>query len=106
YAVYSAAPSPAASVIIDVHLGTTPGLREVGFGSPRFRDTLAPRFGLELRRPSGEAWRWAARAGYAMLPSPVPRQSGLTTYADATRHQLALGGGYHLGRFGGVDLSV
>jgi hypothetical protein len=109
YAVYSAAPSPAASVVIDVHLGTTPGLREVGFGSPRFRDTLAPRFGLELRRPAGssvETWRWAARVGYAMLPSPVPRQSGLTTYADASRHQLALGGGAHLGRFGGVDLAL
>ena len=106
YAVHSAAPSPTASVVIDVHLGTTPGLREVKFISPRFRDTLAPRLGLELRRPFAEAWRWAARLGYAMLPSPVPRQSGLTTYADASRHQLALGGGYHLGRAAGVDLAI
>jgi hypothetical protein len=36
----------------------------------------------------------------------VPRQSGLTTYADATRHQIAAGGGYHLGKLAGVDLSV
>ncbi len=61
---------------------------------------------MELRRPSAEAWQWAARLGYAVLPSPVPRQTGLTTYADATRHQLALGGGVHLGKLAGVDLAL
>ncbi len=106
YAMYSAAPSPVADVQIAVHLGTTPGLREVSFPSPRFRDTIAPRLGVEIRRPSIEAWRWAARAGYAVLPTPVPRQSGLTTYADATRHQIAVGGGYHLGKVAGVDLAI
>jgi hypothetical protein len=106
YAVWHAAPPPVADVEIAVHLGTTPGLREVTFPSPRFRDTIAPRLGIEIRRPSREAWRWAARAGYAVLPSPVPAQTGFTTYADATRHQLALGGGYHIGKLAGVDLAV
>jgi hypothetical protein len=106
YAFYSAAPSPVADVQVAVHLGTTPGLREVKFVEPRFRDTIAPRVGVELRWPSAEAWRWAARLGYAVLPTPVPRQSGLTTYADATRHQLALGGGIHLGKLAGVDLAL
>jgi hypothetical protein len=105
YAVYSAAPPPVADVTIDVHLGTTPGLREVTFPLPRFRDTLTPRVGLELRLPEDD-WRWAARLGYAMAPSPVPRQGGLTTYADATRHQIAVGGGYRFGRVAGVDLSA
>jgi len=93
-------------VEIAVHLGTTPGLREVTFPSPRFRDTIAPRLGVEIRRPSAEAWRWAARAGYAVLPSPVPTQTGFTTYADATRHQIAIGGGYHIGKLAGVDLAI
>jgi hypothetical protein len=106
YAVYSAAPPPVADVDIEVHLGTTPGLKQVRFPSPRFRDTIAPRLALELRRPSAEEWRWAARVGYAVLPSPVPRQSGLTTYADSTRHQIALGGGYRIGSIAGVDLAI
>lgn len=106
YAVYSAAPPPVADVAIDVHLGTTPGLREVKFPSPRYRDTLSPRVGLELRRPAEGEWRWALRAGYALSPSPLPRQRGLTTYADANRHQLGLGGGYRFGRVLGVELAA
>jgi hypothetical protein len=106
YAIYSAAPPPVADVTLDVHLGTTPGLREVRFIEPRYRDTITPRIALEVRRPVGEPWRWAARVGYALAPTPVPRQSGFTTYADATRHQIAAGGGYHLGRVAGVDLSL
>lgn len=106
YAVWRSAPPPVAEVAIDVKLGTTPGLREVRFPSPRFRDTVAPRLAFEVRWPSPDTWRWAARLGYAVLPSPVPRQSGFTTYADAARHQLAAGGGYHVGKLGGVDLAI
>lgn len=108
YAVYSAAPAPIADVGIDVHLGTTPGLRPARVFEPGFHDTVSPRVGLELRRPgaSDTAWRWAVRAGYARMPSPVPEQKGFTTYLDATRHELAIGGGYHLGRVIGVDLAI
>jgi hypothetical protein len=124
YAVYSAAPPPVADVLIDVKLGITPSQREARFPAPRFRDTVAPRFGVELRRPStakrpasaeprptstrppSSIWRWAARAGYALSPSPVPMQTGFTSYADATRHLIALGGGYHIGRIAGVDLAI
>jgi hypothetical protein len=107
YAVYSAAPAPVADVVIDVHLGTTPGQREARFNEPRFHDTVSPRLALELRRPgsSGE-WRWAARAGYALAPTPVPVQTGFTTYLDANRHTIALGGGYHLGKALGVDFAL
>lgn len=106
YAVYSATPSPSADVSFDVQLGTTPGLQEVRFPAPRLRDTVSPRVALELRRPSAADRRWSARLGYAMLPSPMPRQSGLTSYADANRHQLAIGGGYRFGRLAGIDLSA
>lgn len=124
YAVYSATPPPIADVAIDVKLGITPSQRQARFPAPRFRDTIAPRFGVELRRPYTASrpapaaprppstrpppsiWRWAARAGYALSPSPVPAQTGFTSYADATRHLLALGGGYHIGRIAGVDLTI
>ena len=106
YAVWSAAPPPVADVSIDVALGTSPGLREVKFPLPRFHDTLGARFGLELRRPSHDAWRWAARIGYAVSPSPIPRQTGFTTYADSTRHQIAFGAGYRFGKIAGVTFSV
>jgi hypothetical protein len=152
YAVYSAAPAPVADVVLDVRLGTTPGQREARFVEPRLRDTLSPRFGLEIVRPDTDAppapahscspsplrgtappddgrrrqlselstchchsrgdaagpppWRWSVRAGYVLSPSPLPPQNGFTSYADATRHGLALGGGYRFGRVAGVDLSA
>jgi hypothetical protein len=108
YAVYSASPAPIAEVSIDVHLGTTPGLRAARVFAPGFHDTVSPRVGAELRRPSADdaAWRWAVRAGYARVPSPVPDQQGFTTFLDSTRHEIAIGGGYHLGRLAGVDLAI
>ena len=108
YATYSAAPPPSAEVGIDVHLGTTPGLRAARIFEAGFHDTVSPRVGAELRRPSeGDAvWRWAVRAGYARVPSPVPEQYGFTTFLDSTRHEVAIGGGYHLGRLAGVDLAI
>jgi opacity protein-like surface antigen len=148
YAVWSAAPSPAADVSIEVLLRTSPTLREARFSDPRFRDTISPRFGLELlrgdapaegddapgeRAPPKEArgraappaprdrpvrglfgetmtgaqrWRYALRAGYVLSPSPVPAQTGLTSYADATRHGMALGGAVRVGRWAGVDVAV
>jgi hypothetical protein len=36
----------------------------------------------------------------------VPPQTGFTSYADATRHGISLGGGYNFGRALGVDLSL
>jgi hypothetical protein len=59
--------------------------------------------------PSSEAdppWRWAIRGGYVLAPSPVPPQTGFTSYADATRHGVSLGGGYRFGRALGVELSA
>jgi len=111
---YSAAPPPVANVTLDVRLGTSPGRTEVEFVAPRFLDVLIPRIGLEWASPSGRPGdarknddrriRWAARAGYALEPSPVPHQRGFTSYADATSHSFALGAGLGIGRFWGVDL--
>ena len=115
YAIWRVAPAPVADVTVEVNLGTTPSQREGRFVEPRFRDTISPRLGLELRRPDAsapagapadQAWRWALRAGYVLSPSPVPPQTGFTSYADATRHGITLGGGYRFGEAAGVDLSA
>ncbi len=108
YTFHRATPPPVADVIIDLELGTTPGLREGHFTDPRFRDTLTPRVAVEWRPPIDPPWGWclAARAGYAFLPTPVPKQTGFTTFLDASRHVIAVGGGYHLGKLAGVDFSI
>jgi hypothetical protein len=51
-------------------------------------------------------WRWAVRGGYVLAPSPVPPQTGFTSYADSTRHGISIGGGYNFGRALGVDLAL
>ena len=114
YQQYHDAPAPVANVLLDVHLGTSPGRTEVEFVAPRFRDILVPRIGVEwtsgtgrpgdTRQRNDQRLRWAARGGYELEPSPVPRQTGFTTYADATSHSFALGGGIGIGRYWGVDL--
>ncbi|MEZ4301953.1 MAG: hypothetical protein R3B70_43875 [Polyangiaceae bacterium] len=117
---YSAAPAPVADVSIDVDLSSKPALKEGRFVEPRFRDTLAPKVGVEWRYPSlplpptffgetvraADPWKVAVRAGYAFAPSPVPPQRGFTSYADSSRHTAAIGAAYHLGDVLGVDLSL
>jgi long-chain fatty acid transport protein len=78
----------APDVRILVALGISPPLIETLFPDDDFQDTLAPRASLEWR-----PGRAALRAGYAIEPSPVPPQVGLTSFADNERHVFALGGG-------------
>jgi hypothetical protein len=125
YAAFSAAPAPVADVSIDVALGTSPALRQVRFVEPRFHDTLSPKVGLEWKWPSPalpatffgaeprpadphapEPWKVALRAGYAYVPSPVPPQTGFTSYADAARHMVGVGAAYHFGDVLGIDFGV
>lgn len=120
YAAYSAAPAPIADVDIDVELATSPALKKGRFVQARFRDTLSPKLGLEWRHPAPpmsasffaepsavpDPWRLALRAGYAYAPSPVPAQTGFTSYADAARHAVGLGAAYHFGDVLGVDLTL
>jgi long-subunit fatty acid transport protein len=75
-----------------VALDITPPLVQTDNPPAAFEDTLCGRLGVEYRRPTGRT-DWALRAGYAYLPSPVPEQVGLTSFADNDRHTLALGAG-------------
>jgi hypothetical protein len=70
--------------------------------------TSSPKDAAPARGPvePDPPWRWALRAGYVLAPSPVPAQTGFTSYADATRHGISIGGGYNIGRALGVDLSA
>lgn len=116
YARWSADSSPDASVRLKLHLDVEPGEVIARFVDPRFRDTLSPRLGIEVRvlqLPAGAVRtlpgerppaRLTLRAGWSVSPSPIPRQTGFTSYADATRHDFALGAGYHFGRVWGVEL--
>lgn len=117
---YGASPPPVADVHFDIALGTVPSQFEARFIEPRFRSTLSPRLGLEYKKPLKELqskklddnalgikpWAWVLRGGYAYSPSPVPRQTGLTSYADSNRHTLSAGGGYRLGKALGVEFFV
>lgn len=79
------------------------GLRQPAVPQPaarepmRFRDTLVPRVGLEVTTPLGRH-ALAFRVGYHFDPTPVPAQSGLTNFIDASRHVAALGVGLTLRR--------
>jgi hypothetical protein len=119
YARWSAAPPPSASIRLNLDLAITPQELEARFVAPRFRDTLSPQLGLELRalelpagavaeRSDGERppARLAIRAGWSLNPSPVPNQTGFTSYADSTRQVFTLGAGYHFGRPWGVELQA
>ncbi len=123
YARWSAAPPASATIYLNLDLVTNPSELESRFVDPRFRDTLSPHLGVEIRAlelPRGALEprkrtpgfdgerappRLALRAGWAVTPSPVPRQTGLTSYADSTRNTFALGAGWCFGRVWGVELS-
>jgi hypothetical protein len=74
-----------------VQLAISPPLIQALFPQPRFSDQWVPRVGAELRRHLGR-WDFAGRLGYAFEPSPVPEQTGLTSFADNDRHVLTFGG--------------
>jgi hypothetical protein len=91
-----------ADLRILVELGVSPSLVQALFPADRFRDTWVPRLGVEWRRPFGRRFTAAARAGYAYERSPVPDQTGLTSFADGDQHVIALGGGLQVAHLGDV----
>jgi long-subunit fatty acid transport protein len=79
-------------VRILIALGITPPLVDTLFPPDGFKDTFSPRAGVEWRPTDA----LTVRAGYALEPTPVPSQTGLTSFADNERHVFALGGGLKL----------
>jgi adenylate cyclase len=81
---------------VQVQLAITPPLVEVLFPQPHFNDQWVPRVGAELRRHLSTHLDLAARVGYAYEQTPVPRQTGLTSFADNDRHIVSFGAGLTL----------
>ena len=81
-----------------VALDLTPPLVQTDVPAARFHDTFETRVGVEYRH-AGDKSDYALRAGYAYLPSPVPPQTGLTSFADGDRHELTVGAGVTFARW-------
>lgn len=62
------------------------------------RDTLTPRFGIELR-PTPQ---WVARAGYFYRPTHLPEPRHQGNFLGANAHGISLGGGVAIGDPTGV----
>jgi len=58
---------------------------------PNFHDTFTPRIGVDLLVGNFERIDVNARAGYWYEESPVPLQSGVTSYLDVDRHIFSTG---------------
>jgi hypothetical protein len=78
-----------------IALDLQPPLVSTAVPPASFHDTIEARGGVEYRR-HGARTDWALRAGYAWLPSPVPPQVGLTSFADGDRQMFTAGAGVTL----------
>jgi long-chain fatty acid transport protein len=81
-----------------VALGISPPLVAALFPDDQFKDVWTPRLGAEWKTRVGRA-DFAMRGGYAYEPSPVPSQTGLTSFADNHRHIVGFGVGLTLRAF-------
>lgn len=79
-----------------VDLNTASPLVLTSVPRQRFRDVVVPRAGVEHRRAHGSRLASAWRAGAYYERSPVPDQTGFTSYADNDRVVAALGAGLEL----------
>jgi long-chain fatty acid transport protein len=61
---------------------------------PGFENRLVPRIGIEYRLAVRRRFEAPLRAGYVYEASPVPPQTGNTSFADADRHVLSAGAGF------------
>ena len=82
-----------ADLKVRIGLAIAPALVTPSLPTPRFDDQWIGRLGAEVRRTLTAHLGLAARLGYAYVPSPVPPQTGLTSFADNDRHVIAFGAG-------------
>ena len=79
-------------------LSVAPPIVAAVLPSERFRDVWVPRLGLEYRRAVSSRVRIAGRVGYAFERSPVPDQTGVTSFADNDRSVIGFGAGVALAK--------
>lgn len=99
WALWSKAPDPSATAALDVsgdlfeETGFDQALDVPAPGRERTVD-LAYSNVLELKVGAEQRLDWLVlRAGYAITPTPAPRQTSGTNYVDGTRHTLSAGAG-------------
>lgn len=92
---WSAFPSGLADLKVLVALDITPPLVQTDLPPANFEDIVIGRVGAEYKVRRGKT-EWSGRAGYAFLPSPVPEQVGLTSFADNDRDILTAGVGLRI----------
>jgi hypothetical protein len=92
---WSAYPTGVADLRVLVALDVTPPLVQTDVPPAGFHDVFEARAGAEYRL-RGARTHYAFRGGLAYLPSPVPDQVGLTSFADNDRLLASLGGGITL----------
>jgi len=83
---------------VSLDLSIQPPLVEGRARTAPFTDVWSPRLAVEVRRELTTRFGLDLRAGYAFVPSPVPPQTGQTSYADCDRHVVAAGGALRIGR--------
>ena len=117
---WSRSPSPVARSGAQVEADLPPGLplalppdSELPLASKAgFSDRVTWRVGTERKLPLRAKTQLALRAGYAYLPTPVPKSSSADEIMDAPEHVLALGAGVRFepaalwGLPGGLSLDV
>jgi long-subunit fatty acid transport protein len=82
---------------VDINLPSfelPPNPKPTGRIDPGFQNRLVPRLGVEYRLPVRRRLELPLRAGYVFERSPVPPQTGRTSFADADRHVLSIGSGF------------
>jgi long-chain fatty acid transport protein len=100
FARWSEFPVPAATVMIALDVGmfnnrvNLPPMR--AYPNPGFHDTLTPRVGAEWRAREWSKVTLNLRGGYAYEQTPVPEQSGESSYADSDKHTFSVGAGVDL----------
>jgi len=85
----------AADLKVLVALDITPPLVSTTNPQPGFHDTFNGRAGVEWRHP-GAHTDFALRGGWGYQPSPVPPQTGITSFADGDRMIVSAGAGVRL----------
>jgi hypothetical protein len=78
-----------------VALDITPPLVSTTVPPAEFEDTITLRGGAEWRLP-GRRTDFVLRTGAGWIPTPVPAQTGITSFADGDRFVASLGGGVTL----------
>lgn len=69
---------------------------------PAFEDVVSLRLGVEWAATPA----YVVRAGWALEPSPVPEQVGVTNFVDGDRQVIAMGMGFDLERLGWARMRV